>query len=151
MNNPPGFYLIGPIYPARIGPFLPTYVGPFFPTLTSQNQNSLHCIQFHPRMLNALPGRLHPGVVSQNAALPRSFSFFFTNLLRVSHQCVPFEQSAPFEPYHWIPFFITQFAYVFPEINEKKYNQACPSHAVFSHYLYWTIAEQSIIDFWYFI
>ena len=34
MNNPPGFYLIGPIYPARIGPFLPTNVGPFFPTLT---------------------------------------------------------------------------------------------------------------------
>lgn len=34
MNIPPGFYLIGPIYPARIGPFLPTYVGPFFPTLT---------------------------------------------------------------------------------------------------------------------
>ena len=62
--------------------------------LLSQNQNSLHCIQFHPRMLNALPGRLHPGVVSQNAALPRSFSFFFTNLLRVSHPCVPFEQSA---------------------------------------------------------
>ena len=24
MNNPPGFYLIGPIYPARIGPFFPT-------------------------------------------------------------------------------------------------------------------------------
>ena len=36
MNNPPGFYLIGPIYPARIGPFLPTNVGPFFPTLTPE-------------------------------------------------------------------------------------------------------------------
>ena len=35
MNNPPGFYLIGPIYPARIGPFLPTNVDPFFPTLTT--------------------------------------------------------------------------------------------------------------------
>ena len=38
MNNPPGFYLIGPIYPARIGPFLPTNVGPFFPTLTQDGR-----------------------------------------------------------------------------------------------------------------
>ena len=45
-------------------------------------------------MINALPDRLHPGVFSQSAALPRIFSFFFTNLLRFSHPCVPFEQSA---------------------------------------------------------
>lgn len=42
MNIPPGFYLIGPIYPARIGPFLPTYVGPFFPTLTLERRSDIY-------------------------------------------------------------------------------------------------------------